>query len=111
MRIRSLRIPVIFSLLGIWFIFGKGQKNRTQLERSPFFRHVAVASTQCVDARKGRRVRPRSPKKHDRGMKILSLASYTNPKSQHMAKYSKGAGAKVKEAMHERKEGTLKSGR
>ena len=28
-----------------------------------------------------------------------------------MAKYSKGAGKKVKAAMHERKEGTLKSGR
>jgi hypothetical protein len=27
-----------------------------------------------------------------------------------MAKYSKGAGEKVKETMHERKEGTLKSG-
>jgi topoisomerase IA-like protein len=27
-----------------------------------------------------------------------------------MAKYSKGAGDKVKEALHERKEGTLKSG-
>ena len=27
-----------------------------------------------------------------------------------MAKYSKGAGKKVKQAMHERKEGTLKSG-
>ena len=27
-----------------------------------------------------------------------------------MAKYSKGAGKKVQEAMHERKEGTLKSG-
>ena len=28
-----------------------------------------------------------------------------------MAKYSKGAGKKVERAMHERKEGTLKSGR
>lgn len=28
-----------------------------------------------------------------------------------MAKYSKGAGEKVEKAMHERKEGTLKSGR
>ena len=28
-----------------------------------------------------------------------------------MAKYSKGAGKKVKEAMHEMKEGKLKSGR
>ena len=28
-----------------------------------------------------------------------------------MAKYSKGAGKKVKKAMHEMKEGTLKSGR
>ena len=27
-----------------------------------------------------------------------------------MAKYSKGAGEKVKQAMHEKKEGTLKSG-
>jgi Family of unknown function (DUF6496) len=28
-----------------------------------------------------------------------------------MAKYSKGAGEKVEKAMHEKKEGTLKSGR
>jgi hypothetical protein len=28
-----------------------------------------------------------------------------------MAKYSKGAGEKVERAMHEKKEGTLKSGR
>lgn len=31
-------------------------------------------------------------------------------KDQTMAKYSKKAGEKVEEAMHERKEGTLKTG-
>jgi hypothetical protein len=35
----------------------------------------------------------------------------TNQNSNQMAKYSKGAGEKVKEAMHEKKEGSLKSGR
>lgn len=35
----------------------------------------------------------------------------SNPKFKTMAKYSRGAGKKVEKAMHEKKEGTLKSGR
>ena len=38
-------------------------------------------------------------------------SSATNPKSNTMAKYSKGAGKKVERAMHEMHEGKLKSGR
>ncbi|MCW3074492.1 MAG: hypothetical protein JWP69_1561 [Flaviaesturariibacter sp.] len=34
----------------------------------------------------------------------------TNPKFYEMANYSKGAGEKVKEVLHEKKEGTLKTG-
>jgi len=39
-----------------------------------------------------------------------NLDAYT-PRRQDMAKYSKKASKKVEKAMHERKEGTLKSGR
>jgi hypothetical protein len=42
---------------------------------------------------------------------ILGNAIYYNLKINFMAKYSKKAQDKVKKAMHERKEGTLKSGR
>jgi hypothetical protein len=42
---------------------------------------------------------------------ILENAIYYNLKINFMAKYSKKAQDKVKKAMHERKEGTLKSGR
>jgi hypothetical protein len=35
----------------------------------------------------------------------------SEPEEQQMAKYGKTAQKKVKKAMHERKEGTLKSGR
>jgi hypothetical protein len=38
-------------------------------------------------------------------------SSTTNPKTKTMARYSKKAGEKVEEAMHEKKRGQLKSGR
>jgi hypothetical protein len=45
------------------------------------------------------------------GTKISGIKISFNPKSNTMAKYSKGAGKKVKRAMHEMHEGQLKSGR
>lgn len=41
---------------------------------------------------------------------VAFIILFSNPKKIQMAKYSKGAGKKVERAMHEKKEGTLKSG-
>src|SRR5215213_4175101 len=45
------------------------------------------------------------------GTKISAIKVSLNLKTITMAKYSKGAGKKVERAMHEMKEGDLKSGR
>jgi hypothetical protein len=47
----------------------------------------------------------------ENGYEIYGIKLYYNPKSNTMAKYSKGAGKKVERAMHEMHEGSLKSGR